>query len=467
MNRIKAADRILAEELIDSIMKDYDACGLAACIIDGEGNTQYECFRGTLEKGKETPVNGDTIFGLASLTKSFTAMAVMMMQERGLLSVHDPVSAYLPAFTNKNTDTVTIGHLLTHTGGFFPLPRITADMVAEELGLTEEDGDLAFNRRLAEEGGKQVAERLDSLTMENGLNGRPGEYLSYCNDGFGLLSEIIRLYDGCDSYAGWLRSNILSPLGMDRSGCDFIKPAEDDNAAVLYEKKDGVMQSHRNYRDNAFVLNGGGAMKSTLNDLKKYLRVYLKKGDGLLSSYSIREMCKGRIPYHMHDTYGYGLYNTLINGMTVTGHGGSLPGVSSNIAFTFDNDCAVIVLCNTSDVPVSVISDALIRMYAGDTPLPDRTVHEHPWSEETVTAACGSFASGEGTSFEIFAKEDGTPGLRSEEKELNMVTVSPEAAVVRGKYSDTPVKLIRDEKGHVFAVQYGSRLIPRASGNCS
>ncbi|MBQ6489500.1 MAG: beta-lactamase family protein [Solobacterium sp.] len=467
MNRITESSRILAENLIASIMKDYDACSLAACIIDHTGTVQYEIFRGEREKGTGKEINGDTIFGLASVTKSFTALAVMQMAEAGILSVDDPVSKYIPEFTNRNTDTVRISHLLSHAGGFFPLPRILVDQVAEQLGLHEEtDGDLAYNEALAIEGGRLVAQRLDEQTMEHGLNGRPGEHLSYCNDGFGLLSEIIRRYGGYPSFAEYLNEKILKPMDMERSFIDFVRPSKDENAAMLYEKKDGVMTGHRDYHDNAFVLNGGGAMKSTLNDLKKYLAMYLNKGIALngteiLSDDGVREMLKGRMPYGYDGTYGYGLYTQTIGGMRVPQHGGSLPGVSSNIAFTYDNDCAVIVLSNTSGVPVAVISDALLKMYAGVSPLNSRDVYEHPWSDELIDEVCGTYSSGEGTAFELYRKPDGTIGMKDETGEKSLITTGPETAVVRNLYSDIYCHVIRSRQRGVYAVQYGSRLIPK------
>lgn len=200
------------------------------------------------------------------MTKSFTALSIMQLEEKGMIDLDAPISQYIPEFTNKNqSKKVTVRHLLSHAGGFFPLPRILVGNVAESLGLDEEkDGDFAYNDAVAQEGVKLVAERLDAQTKENGLNGQPGEYLSYCNDGFGLLSDIIRRYGGEPSYADYLVKHVLKPLGMERSFCDFVLPSKDENAATLYKKVDGVMRGSRDYHDNAFVLNGGGAMKSTL-----------------------------------------------------------------------------------------------------------------------------------------------------------------------------------------------------------
>lgn len=192
MNRMNDLNCLLAEKLVEDIKKDYEASGIAVAIIDKSGKTQYEKFWGVrdLESGKE--VNGDTIFGLASVTKSFTALSIMQLEEKGIIDLDAPISQYIPEFTNKNqSKKVTVRHLLSHAGGFFPLPRILVGNVAESLGLDEEkDGDFAYNDAVAQEGVKLVAERLDAQTMENGLNGQPGEYLSYCNDGFGCYPTL-------------------------------------------------------------------------------------------------------------------------------------------------------------------------------------------------------------------------------------------------------------------------------------
>lgn len=469
MNRIQEANRLLAENLVESIIKDYDACGVAAAIIDKNGVTQYEKFWGSKELGTGEKPDGETIFGLASVTKSFTALAIMQMEERGILNLDDPVSKYVPEFTNKNQKTVTIRHLLSHSGGFFPLPRILIDEVAAEMGLDEAVvGDLAYNDALAVEGVRRVAERLDAQTEECGLNGEPGEYLSYCNDGFALLSDIIRRYGGEPSYADYLLKNVMKPLGMERSFCDFVRPSKDPNAAVLYKKVNGVMTGSRDYHDRAFVLNGGGAMKSTLNDLKKYLTMYLNEGKAsngvrILSETGIREMCKPRQLYGAFGHYGYGVSMRQMDDLKIVEHGGSLPGVSSNIAWSYETEAAVIILCNTSGVPVKVISDALMKMYNGRNPIDKRDVwQETTWDEETIRDAVGMYISGEGTTVELYKKEDGTIGARESGKEVSIIPVSPKNAIFRNKYSDLFIRLIQNEKRGIYAIAHGSRLIPKS-----
>ena len=386
------------------------------------------------------------------------------MQEEGILSVDDPLSKYIPEFTNRNTDTVKLSHLLSHSGGFFPQTRIVVENTAADLGLKEDaDHDLAYSEELAVEGGKLVAERLDSLTKENGLIAEPGKYCSYCNDGFGLLSEIIRRYGNQPSYAEYVQEHILKPLGMERSFCDFIRPAQDDDAAVLYDRKDGVMIHHRNYHDDAFVLNGGGAMKSTLNDLKKYLSMYLDHGADILSSDRIDEMTEPRIPFGLDEEYCYGLYTGTYGNCRIYQHGGSLPGVSSNILFSYDAGCAVIVLCNTSDVPVSAVSDALFAAYTDQPwPLPNKR-QKTEWTDGQNEDVKGHYASGEGTEFDVSGKH-GTLVLTDENgKEKEIIPIADDLAYIQNKYSETVFEPIRDEKRGVFAVRYGSRIIPKTN----
>ena len=474
MNRMNTANRLLAEQFAERVIKDYGACAMAVAVVNKKGETEYERFWGTRELGKDLEVNGDTIFGLASVTKSFTALAIMQLEEKGVLHVEDPISQYIPEFTNKNqVRPVTIAHLLSHSGGFFPLPRILVGNVARELGLDESKvGDFAYNDAIAQEGVRQVAQRLDTQTMEKGLNGCPGEYLSYCNDGFGLLSDIIRRHGGEASYADYMVKHILKPLGMERSFCDFVRPAQDDNAAVLYKKVNGQMQGHRDYHDNAFVLNGGGAMKSTLNDLKHYLYMYLNEGlapDGsrILSQYRVREMCKPRQPYGAFGSYGYGLSMKQLDNLKVTEHGGSLPGVSSNIAWSWEAEAAVIVLCNTSGVPSGLVSDAFLRAYNGKSPIVTRDVfQETPWEDETIRRAAGYYESGEGTKLELYRKEDGTLGCREDGEEKAIIPVSPVSAIIRNPYSDLFLRLVQNEERGIYAISCGSRLIPRGEKTC-
>lgn len=221
------------ETSVKKCMEDHQAVGMAVAIVDAQGVTKYERFFGKRDQETGKDIDDETIFGLASLTKSFTCLAILKMQEDGILSIEDPVSDYIPEFKGMNQgEPVLIKHLMFHSGGYFPQSRIVVDTVAAELGLDEAVvGDLAYNAELAQEGCRQVAGRLDA---QEEFIGRPGEYFSYCNDGYGLLSDIIYHHGGSASYADYLLEHILKPLGMERSFCDFVRPLKDENHAALY-----------------------------------------------------------------------------------------------------------------------------------------------------------------------------------------------------------------------------------------
>lgn len=138
MNRMTKSNVALLEQLIENVKKEYDACGIAVAVIDKKGETKYQKFFGYRDEEKKLPIDENTIFGLASVTKSFTSLAIMQMAEKGIINLYDPISKYIPEFTNKNQDTVRIWHLMCHSGGFFPLPRIVVEDVAKALNLDEE-----------------------------------------------------------------------------------------------------------------------------------------------------------------------------------------------------------------------------------------------------------------------------------------------------------------------------------------
>ena len=209
-------DRLsLFEGLVEDIKREYEAAGLAVAMIGADGECLYEKCWGYRDEERGLEVNPNTLFGLASITKSFTCLALTQLARAGAIDLTDPLSLHISEFTNQNQDTVRLWHLMCHSGVFYPLPRILVDPVARELGLNEEtDGDLAYHEGLAAYGSKLVAQRLDSQTRESGLIGRPGEYLSYCNDGYGLLSEVVRRRGGEASFAQYLNRYVLRPLGI-------------------------------------------------------------------------------------------------------------------------------------------------------------------------------------------------------------------------------------------------------------
>lgn len=477
MNRMNKANQYLFEELVRQVKRQSQAAGIAVAVVDDEGTTVYENFFGYRDVERKLPMDEDTIFGMASVTKSFVALSVMQLCEKGLIDLDDPVSQYIPEFTNKNQKTVRVRHLLNHSAGFYPTSRIQLKETAAKYGFQEEEvGDLAFVTELAELGVKLVAEQLDEQLPGVGLSGAPGEYMSYCNDGFGLLGEIVRRISGESSLSAYVKKHILDPLGMDRSGCEYLRPRLDENSSILYEVKCGELVGSRDFYNSGFVLSGAGAMRSTLADMKKIAAMYLnrgkiasgeKKGERLLSWEGIRTMCRPAIEYRPESWYCMGLATKKLDDLTIVEHGGGQLGVSSNFSWSYEAGAAVIVLCNTSNVPVSAIADAAMRMYNGRNPMDTRKMYqENPWTEKTVKAAVGSYATNEDqvqNSVIKICEEDGEVCLYADGVKKPFIMVNESVGLIRGFLKDGYVKLFKDEDGDVFAIGYGGRMLRKRS----
>lgn len=464
MNHLTENHRQEFENFVQEIMKKEEAAGIGVAIVDGKGETAYEQYFGYRDLEKKLPIDRDTIFGLASVTKSFTCIAMMQLAESGVLSLDDPVSKYIPEFTNKNQkETVKLWHLMCHSGGYFPQKRILVKDIADELGIKEEnDKDFAYSEAIAEEGRKRVAQRLDSQTQ---FTGRPGQRMSYCNDGFGLLSEVIRMMGDQASFAEYIREHITKPLRMDRTSCEFLSPASDENSATLYWKKDGIIHADHNYYNNAFVLNGGGALKSTIRDMSRYLAMLLGKGTGLrgeeiLSSCAVEELYKPRQFYLPGQFYGYGLVLKQLKDMTVIGHAGSLPGISSYLAWSYEANAGVVVLCNTRGISVSAIADAALCMYRGFSPVPEKaSVSEETWTQAMIEKTVGTYRSGEGDTFTIFQKSENTVGVRINDQEQKSTVINPYTIKISSEFSNNAIQVIQ-EKEKICGIRYGSRIFP-------
>ena len=196
----------LFEAYVEKVMRAYDACGMAVAIVD-QGQPVQELFYGFRDREQKLPINQDTIFGLASVTKSFTCLAILHLAQQGKIDLDAPVSQYIPSFHNSHREKpVLVRHLMNHTGSFWPVKRKTVEPLARKMGLWGSGMDLAYSIPFSQAAVQEVCAGLDAQTMPLGM---PGEYFSYSNDGFGLLSDIIRTQGGEDTYANYMKKHVL------------------------------------------------------------------------------------------------------------------------------------------------------------------------------------------------------------------------------------------------------------------
>ena len=452
------------ESLVTGAMEAYEGQGLAVSIF-GTEDTYYEKFFGYRDSQNQLEINADTIFGMASISKSFTCLALLQLAEKNIVDLDGYVADYIPEFSAKNQKGLRVRHLMSHSGGFFPEKRILIRDTAKEIGIWDSlDGDIAYSEALAKAGIKIIANRLDE---REDFTGRPGELMSYSNDSYGLISDIVRTCGGYSTFAEYMNEEILKPLGMTRSSLEFEAPANDENCTQLYIHRNGKLEWSRDFYDNAFVLTGGGAIKSTLNDLKKYTRMLLcngkmENGSQLLSSYYIKEMSKPRQFYCFQEYYGYGLSTKFMDDITVVGHGGGLTGIANMFGWSPELECGVIVFCNTSDFPSATVADAAMKLAMGKGP----NFYEKPyiyekWDKATIRSAIGLYKSGEGAVYEIDYKNDKI-NLKLNCEEVDVYPVRKDILMIKKPYNTTDLILCKNNEGMVWGIRVNGRIIPKS-----
>ena len=297
--------------------------------------TVLEFCAGLADRAAGTPVHPGTRFPLASLSKPFTAAAVLSCVRDGLLRVDDRVVDVLPASRRPRTmpDAVTVHHLLTHTSGIGDYAEEDEDLP----GYVEDYGslwrDLPTYRM----------ERPDDflpLYTELAPVAEPGAEFHYCNSGFVLLGAILEEVTG-QEFVPAVTERVLRPAGMAASGYFRLdEPAPDVAVGYLWRETDADP-----WRSNIYsvpVIGGGdGGAFATPRDLDRFLRA-LASG-GLLGE-ELSALMRGRHATVAEEVwYGYGLY---VRSDGSFGHGGGDPGVETIARHLPDRDLTLVVLCN-------------------------------------------------------------------------------------------------------------------------
>ena len=279
------------------------------------------------------PNSPETVFRLGSVTKQFTGMAIVMLQERGKLSVNDPICKYL-SDCPQAWQPITIKNLLTHTAGIpnyteFPdFPKTAAvDTTAAELTSRFRDKPLQFAL---------------------------GEKYAYSNSGYYLLGTIIERASG-KPYADFLQENIFGPLGMKQTGYDNPVRIIKNRAAGYARTSDGFINAAPISMSTAYA---AGALYSTVGDLLLWDQaLYTEK---LVSRKSLDEAFT---PFKSN--YGYGWSIGKRFDRQVIAHGGGIFGFSSYIARYPSDHVTVIVLSNVEGAPSGEIANSLAAIAFG------------------------------------------------------------------------------------------------------
>jgi CubicO group peptidase (beta-lactamase class C family) len=293
-------------------------------ISKGYGMANYEL---------DVPNTPETVFQIASLTKAFTAAAVMQLQEKGKLSVNDAICKHLE-HCPRMWEPITIKHLLTHTSGIPNYTNFTGYEQAARLSATDEEIVARFR--------------------DKPLGFTPGTQYQYSNSGYHLLGMIIEKVSG-KPYGDYVRENIFAPLGMKNSGRNVNKKIIKNRAAGYALDKDELVNA--DFLDAA-QLHAEGGLSSTTEDMLIWDQaLYTEK---ILSRQSLGEMFT---PFK--GIYGYGWNITESFGRKEIRHAGLNFGFSTHIKRFPGEKVTVIVLSNNQMTDAAKIASDLSAIVFG------------------------------------------------------------------------------------------------------
>jgi len=309
---------------IDAIFEDVNKQrhpGAALLVVDGGHRLYRKCY-GTADLETGRPITADTSFYLASISKQFTAMAIMMLAEKGKLSFDDRLVTYLPQFPSWG-DEVTLRQLLHHTSG---LPQFFRLFASDEFdGLTSEA-------------------MLDRVMSSSGPDFPAGTKFDYSGTGYVVLAMIAAIVSG-QSFAEFLKTKVFDPLGMEHT------VVYDASRPMRHKLAQAYMEENGQFRrwDCPLLPVGDGGIFSTLNDL--FLWDQALNTERLVSKAALEQaFTPGTTSNGTSVDYGFGWYTNVVPGRRHVAHGGTLGAYSNFIVRFLDNQRTVIVLTNRGPV---------------------------------------------------------------------------------------------------------------------
>jgi D-alanyl-D-alanine carboxypeptidase len=378
----RAYDRI--DRIAERVMRESKVPGMALAITGRDGLLHVSTY-GFANSDAREPVTPDTLFGLGSIGKSFTAVAVLALHDAGKVNLRAPVQDYLPWFKVNSTEPILLHHLLTHTAGLPSMRMELTSTLYQAYWLTE--APVKFE---------------------------PGKQYHYSSSAFDVLSLVIAAV-AHTTYAQFLRETILEPLEMHHSEPVFTNRMR-PRLAISYEPLYDDRPSRPEYpmvTSNWYEYAGGaGSVGASASDLAAYLRMLLNRGRGpqkrILTEESFGLLTQHAVPRGANRYYGYGLEISEEGGHTLVGHGGGQQGFRSMMIGDLDDGLGVGVVSNA---PAN-LDFARFALKAVQAALHNRELPELPPAGQPTRVAdasdySGAYTTAGGRQFSLRAENDG------------------------------------------------------------
>jgi CubicO group peptidase (beta-lactamase class C family) len=339
--RPSQADRASIEARVDQLFARWqtpDSPGCSVGVSRGGATVLERGYgRASLELG--VPISPESVFHVASVTKQFTAMSILLLARDGRLSLDDDVRRHLPEWAGPAG--VTIRHLLTHTAGLRDV-FLLIELASPETSRPVQD------------------QLVGLLVRQRGLSDEPGRRYVYNNGGYVLLAEIVKRVSG-QSLRAFADDRIFRPLGMRQSHLhDDVAEIVTKLATGYTRGGDGALRVAR--QTGGLVGNGG--LFTTAGDLLRWERNFAEPRVGDASIIASMETPPA-LPGGETTVYGLGLQMERHGGRRTVGHGGGDQGVSAYVVRYPDDDLAVAVLCNFDEIDSIELAHGVADLYLG------------------------------------------------------------------------------------------------------
>jgi D-alanyl-D-alanine carboxypeptidase len=352
-----------------------DGPGLAVLVVHNDEIKLRQGY-GTADMEQGTRLKPSDVFRLCSITKQFTAVAILQLVETGKLKLDDDIRKYLPDYPARGA-TITVAQLLNHTAG---IPDV--DLQRPE-----------WKKRWAE---GVTADEFLAATADRPLDFTPGSDWKYSNNGYALLGKIVEKASG-DNYADYVRKHLFTPAKMERSYYGDSQP-------IIPGRVPGYSRAGKMWANaSPFSMTGAyaaGALLSTVDDMWAWEKA-LEEGKLVKSDLLARARTEAFLPDGRGCHYGLGWEIQRIGGRPMVCHGGGVPGYASFALSVPDARLYIVALAN-SDSPrmgLRQLTTRLAKLALGVT-----SAAVPAASAEGLEAYVGDYRIAEGAIFKIAVK---------------------------------------------------------------
>ncbi len=349
------------ERFILEKMSETKIPGLSIAVVK-DNEVVYARGFGFKDLDTGTAVSPRTLFGIGSVTKSFTALAIMMLAEEDKLDVNDSIEKWVPLKIRPFGEEIRIHHLLTHSSGIPALAYAEA-FISNVLGLDHYWLPVASPEDI-------ISFMADA---DKWVHAKPGERFFYLNEGYVLLGYIISKVSGV-RYETFIKERILKPLRMERSyfAKDEVKRDGDFATPYIIDKEGKHIKSRF-----PFGVTADGGLISNVLDLANYIMMYLNRGEfngNVLvkrESIELMEQIYIRYPYALFEGEGYGYGWSIVPnfyGHKLVNHSGSVGVHTAYVGYIPGKKVGVAVLANAAGYPLRFIGMYILAYLLGENP---------------------------------------------------------------------------------------------------